>query len=70
MTEGHQKYGTNRFYNQKTGKEELAPIDRDVPDSERAKYGVPSLEQLLKTYPEQKKKNGSPGQKKSLHSSR
>jgi len=53
MTEGYQKYGTNRIINQKTGKEELVPIDRNTPDSERAKYGVPPLSQLLKEFPEQ-----------------
>src|SRR5580765_3621278 len=37
FTVGHQKYGTNRVYNQTTDKEELVPIDRSVPDSERAK---------------------------------
>jgi hypothetical protein len=54
FTVGHQKYGTNRVYNETTGKEELVPIDRNVPDSERAKYGVPPLAELLKTWPEQK----------------
>lgn len=54
FTVGHQKYGTNRLYNQTTGKEELVPIDRSVPDSERAKYGVPPLADLLKQWPEQK----------------
>jgi hypothetical protein len=53
MTEGYQKYGTQRIINQETGKEELAPIDRKTPDSERAKYGVPPLAELLKQYPEQ-----------------
>jgi hypothetical protein len=53
-TVGHQKYGTNRVYDQTTGKEELVPIDRSVPDSERAVYGVPPLAQLLKQWPEQK----------------
>lgn len=56
FTEGHQKYGTNRIVNQETGKEELVPIDRSVPDSERARYGVPPLAELLKSYPEQKVK--------------
>ena len=37
MTEGYQKYGTQRIINQETGKEELVPIDRKTPDSERAK---------------------------------
>jgi len=41
FTEGYQKYGTNRLVNQETEKEELVPIDRKTPDSERAKYGVP-----------------------------
>ena len=53
MTEGYQKYGTQRIINQETGKEELSPIDRKTPDSERAKYGVPPLAELLKQYPEQ-----------------
>src|SRR6476661_6885838 len=53
-TVGHQKYGTNRVYDQTTGKEELVPIDRSVSDSERAKYGVPPLAELLKKWPEQK----------------
>jgi hypothetical protein len=53
MTEGTQKYGTNREYNQKTQKEELVPIDRKTTDAERAKYGIPPLADLLKQYPEQ-----------------
>jgi len=52
MTQGYQKYGTNRFINQATGREELAPIDRTVTDEERAKFGVPPLAELLKRYPE------------------
>jgi hypothetical protein len=53
FTVGTQKYGTNRVINQETGKEEWVPIDRQTPDSERAKYGVPPLAELLKQYPEQ-----------------
>ena len=60
MTQGYQKYGTNRFINQQTGEEELAPIDRNTSDAERAKYGVPPLAELLKQFPEQKKPAGSP----------
>lgn len=56
MTEGYQKYGTNRIINQETGKEELVPIDRKTPDSERIKYGVLPLAELLKRYPEQPQK--------------
>jgi hypothetical protein len=52
-TEGYQKYGTNRLTNQETGKDELVPIDRKTPDSERAKYGVLPLSELLKQFPEQ-----------------
>ena len=52
MTAGYQKYGTNRFINQKTGQEELAPIDRNTTDAERAVYGIQSLAELLKQYPE------------------
>ena len=53
FTEGYQKYGTQRVPNQETGKEEWVPIDRKTSDSERAKYGVPPLSELLKKYPEQ-----------------
>ena len=63
MMEGRQKYGTNRLFNQKTGKEELPPIDRSVPDSERAKYGVPPLAELLKQWPEMKTENKGPQKK-------
>ena len=52
ITQGIQKYGTNRFINQQTGEEELAPIDRKTTDAERAKYGVPPLAKLLKRYHE------------------
>ena len=52
LTTGIQKYGTNRFINQKTGKEELAPIDRATTDAERARYGVPPLADLLTRYSE------------------
>src|SRR6266480_3697730 len=54
FTEGRQLYGTNRLMNQETGKEEWVPIDRNVSDSERAKYAVLPLAELLKRYPEQK----------------
>jgi len=60
MTEGYQKYGTNREFNQETGKEELVPIDRNTPDSERARYGVPPLAELLKQYPEQAPRKKTP----------
>jgi hypothetical protein len=56
FTEGYQKYGTNRLVNQETGKEELVPIDRKTPDSERVKYGVPPLATILKQFPEQAQK--------------
>lgn len=54
FSEGKQKYGTNRIINQTTGQEEWVPIDRSTPDSERSKYGVPALAELLKRYPEKK----------------
>ncbi|HET9167626.1 MAG TPA: hypothetical protein VFP11_16615 [Candidatus Angelobacter sp.] len=63
FTVGHQKYGTNRVYNQTTGKEELVPIDRTVSDSERAKYGVQPLAELLKQWPEQKTEKKPAAQK-------
>ena len=53
MTTGCQKYGTNRFINQATGAEELAPVDRKTTDEERARYGVPPLDSLLQQYHEQ-----------------
>ncbi len=56
LTEGYQKYGTNRFINQTTGKEELAYIDRATTDAERATYGVAPLADLLKQFPEAPRK--------------
>lgn len=53
VTQGRQRYGTNRVIDQSTGKEQLVPIDRNVTDQERALYGVPSLQELLHRYPEQ-----------------
>jgi hypothetical protein len=52
VTTGTQRYGTNRFINQKGEQEELAPIDRSTTDAERATYGVPPLAELLKKFPE------------------
>ena len=56
MTQGYQKYGTNRLNNPETGAEELVYIDRNTTDSERATYGVPPLAVLLKQFPERQKK--------------
>ena len=53
MTQGYQKYGTNTFIDQKTGKEEFPPIDRKTTDAERAIYGVAPLAELLQQHPEQ-----------------
>lgn len=64
FTQGYQKYGTNRLINQETGKEELVWIDRSVPDSERAKYGVPPLAQLLGEFPERSKPAKLPTEEK------
>lgn len=47
-TEGYQKYGTQRLY--ENDEEVWAPIDSTTTDEERAKYNVPSLEELLKQY--------------------
>jgi hypothetical protein len=60
VAEGYQKYGTNREFNQVTGKKELVRIDRKTTDSERAKYGVPPLAELLKRYPEQTPEKKAP----------
>jgi hypothetical protein len=56
MTEGYQKFGTNRFPNPVTGAEEWSRIDRTTTDEERATYGVPPLAVLLKQFPEQSPK--------------
>lgn len=56
LTEGYQKYGTNRFINQTTGQQELAYIDRATTDAERATYGVAPLADLLKQFPEAPRK--------------
>lgn len=53
FTKGHQRYGTNRVIDQSTGEELLVPIDRTVTDEERALYGVPPLQELLRQHPEQ-----------------
>ena len=55
VTEGIQKYGTNRVFDQDSGKEFLVPIDRSVSDTERRKHGVPSLNELLERWPEKEK---------------
>ena len=60
LTAGYQKYGTNRFINQATGREELAPIDRNTTDAERAVYGVEPLAELLKRYPEAPRRTTPP----------
>ncbi|HRE06588.1 MAG TPA: hypothetical protein PKX00_13325 [Opitutaceae bacterium] len=60
VTQGMQKYGTNRVFDQDSGKEFLVPIDRSVTDAERKKHGVPSLKELLERWPEKQKKK-SPG---------
>lgn len=60
LTEGYQKYGTNRVFNDATGKEEWVPIDRKTTDSERAKYGVPPLAELLKQYAEEAAEKKAP----------
>jgi hypothetical protein len=60
MTEGYQKYGTNRFINQATGEEELPFIDRATTDAERATYGVAPLAELLKQFPEAPRKPRPP----------
>jgi hypothetical protein len=53
FTEGYQRYGTNRVFDQVTGREMLVAVDRTVTDAERKKYGVPPLAELLSQFPEQ-----------------
>jgi len=64
-TKGCQKYGTNLVVNMETGEMELVPIDRTVADTERAKYDVPPLGELLSKYPEQEQK--TPSEKCEVH---
>lgn len=52
FTKGYQLYGTNRVIDQASGKEYLVPVDRKITDEERALYGVPALNELLKKWPE------------------
>ncbi|NCP65925.1 MAG: hypothetical protein GW763_14525 [Paraglaciecola sp.] len=54
VTEGRQRYGTNRLIDQVTGEEYLPEIDRNTSDTERTLYGVPSLSALLAKFPERK----------------
>ena len=54
FTAGIQRYGTNFVTNQLTGEDELVPIDRNVTDEERTKYGVLPLDELLSRFPEQR----------------
>ena len=49
-TEGFQKYGTQRVFDDQTDEELWAPIDPRTTDDERAKYNVPKLDSLLKKY--------------------
>ncbi|MFI5264205.1 MAG: hypothetical protein ACHQM6_06795 [Candidatus Kapaibacterium sp.] len=43
-----QKYGTQSFTNEKTGKRELYPVDPSVTDKERAEWDCPPLKNALK----------------------
>jgi hypothetical protein len=52
FTTGVQKYGTSHVLDVASGELELVPVDRGVSDAERALYGVPPLETLLKAYHE------------------
>ena len=49
-TDGHQKFGTQRVFNDTTKEEMWAPIDPKTTDEERARYNVPPLNELLKKY--------------------
>jgi hypothetical protein len=51
MTAGYQKYGTQKFYDEKTDAMLWAPIDSTTTDAERAKYNIKPLSELLKEAP-------------------
>lgn len=48
MTQGYQKYGTQKFYDEKTDAMLWAPIDSTTTDAERARFGIKPLAELLK----------------------
>jgi hypothetical protein len=43
-----QKYGTQSYYNGKTKRQELFPVDPNISDKERAEWNVPPLKDALK----------------------
>jgi hypothetical protein len=49
-TQGYQKYGTQRVYDEKTNQEVWAPIDSNTTDTERKRYNIKPLKELLKEY--------------------
>ncbi len=51
MTQGFQKYGTQKFYDEKTDAMLWAPIDSTTTDAERAKFNIKPLRELLKEAP-------------------
>lgn len=51
LTEGYQKYGTQKFYDQATDAMLWAPIDSSTSDAERARFNIPPLAELLKQAP-------------------
>lgn len=50
-TQGYQKYGTQKIYDDKTDQMLWAPIDSSTTDEERQKYNVQPLTELLKENP-------------------
>lgn len=48
FTEGYQKYGTQKVYDEKSDSFLWAPIDSTTTDEERAKYNIAPLSELLK----------------------
>lgn len=48
FTQGYQKYGTQKIYDEETDSFIWAPIDPNTTDEERAKYNVEPLHELLK----------------------
>lgn len=49
-TQGYQKYGTQRLFDEDTGNEVWAPIDPKTTDEEREKFNVPKLNDLLSQF--------------------
>lgn len=56
FTQGYQKYGTQKIYDEESDSFLWAPIDSTTTDEERIKYNVPPIKELLKQCKMKKRK--------------